>query len=74
MIEDLIGGNSVYPCVQTGISPKVRQGLPYLYENVLKQIVRILMAADQAADMPIESFGICIHNTVESLFMLPLAE
>ena len=69
MVQDFVGGDAVDPCVESGFAAEGRQCSPYLDEYVLKEVVGIFVAAQKPADMSVESFRVCIHDAVESLFL-----
>jgi hypothetical protein len=69
VIENLVGGDSVQPCVKFRLTSERWHCGPYLDQYVLQEIVGVLMAAKKTAHVPIESFRVGINNAIESLLL-----
>lgn len=72
VVQDFVCGDPVQPCVEPGFLTECRQSGPDLDEYVLKEVVGVVMRTEETADMPVEPFGVCIHDAIESL-LLPAA-
>ena len=73
MVEDFVGCDPVYPCVELGVSSERGKCGPDLDEYVLEKVVCVLVTAQESADMPIEPFSIGIYYAIESLFLPAVA-
>jgi hypothetical protein len=73
VVQDLVGGDPVYPCKKLRIPPEGRKRSPDLYEYVLEEVVGIFVAAKEAAHVPIDPLCIVLDYLIEGLLMSTVA-
>ena len=69
--------NPVHPGIQLRIASKTGKVFPYLYKNVLYQVIRVVMVNNHTANVPVNLLLIFFQQQVKclipGLFILKLA-